>query len=47
MGGGGFLEDGNTKAIGLPDLTNKNLVFDLAILSDQQETTPAHKDLTI
>ena len=43
----GVLEDGNTMAIGLPDLANKNLVFGLATLNGQQETMPAHKDLTI
>lgn len=43
----GFLEDGNTMVIGLPDLANRNLVCDLATLNGQQETMSAHKDLAI
>lgn len=33
--------------IGLPDLANKNPVFDLATLNGHQETVAPHKELTI
>lgn len=44
---GGFLEDGHPMVISLPDLANKNLVFDPATLNGYQETIPPYKELTI
>lgn len=43
----GFLEDGDTMFVGLPNLATKNLAFDPATLNGHQEAMPPHKKLTI